>query len=181
MALLRRPDFCGRYLGFDIVRPAVDWCRRNITARHPNVEFVHADVFNTQYNPDGVISPAVVRFPCADASQNAVFLKSVFTHMLTAETRHYLGEIRRVLAPGGRCVFSVFLLDADTRAIAAGRAGRRFTAFQPGCAVHDQRIPEAAVAFDFDALESWIRAAGLCLTQVAHGSWSGPGPANIRI
>ena len=55
-----------------------------------------------------------------------MFLTSVFTHLLPHDLTHYLAEINRVLRPGGRCVATFFLHDAET----AGhvRAGR--SAFQ---------------------------------------------------
>jgi hypothetical protein len=40
-----------------------------------------------------------------------IYLISVFTHMLDAGVSNYIGEIARMLAPGGRCLLSVFLMD----------------------------------------------------------------------
>src|SRR5947209_5113048 len=34
----------GGYLGFDVLRPAVRWCRRRITPAFPRFRFAHADV-----------------------------------------------------------------------------------------------------------------------------------------
>jgi len=59
-------------------------------------------------------SPAHFRFalnlalhiPAADASVDLVCAFSVFTHLQHTETYLYLNDIRRVLRPGGRLVFS---------------------------------------------------------------------------
>ena len=49
--------------------------------------------------------------PSEDASRDIVFAASVVTHMLPENTAHYFHEAVRVLRPGGRFVFSAFLLD----------------------------------------------------------------------
>jgi ubiquinone/menaquinone biosynthesis C-methylase UbiE len=37
----------GKYDGFDVVLPMVEWCREYITSRYPNFLFNHADLSNT--------------------------------------------------------------------------------------------------------------------------------------
>ena len=36
----------GSYEGVDIVPRGIDWCRKNITAKHPNFQFQVADIYN---------------------------------------------------------------------------------------------------------------------------------------
>src|SRR3954452_23014549 len=45
--------------------------------------------------------------------ETLVFLCSVFTHMMPNEAANYIGEIARVLKPGGRCVVTYFLLNHE--------------------------------------------------------------------
>jgi SAM-dependent methyltransferase len=42
------------------------------------------------------------RFPFDDGSFDVAALISVLTHLTEEETLHYFGQVRRVLAPGGR-------------------------------------------------------------------------------
>ena len=91
----------GSYDGFDVVRTAIDWCESNIASQHPNFHFRHVDVLNHVYNPKGRLDPEAFEFPYPDEAFDFVFLTSVFTHMRPPEMRHYLGQIRRVLRPGG--------------------------------------------------------------------------------
>ncbi len=93
------PD--GRYLGFDVGRELVEWCQSEITVRFPAFVFVHADVQNDLYNPDGLIPSEQFRFPCADESVDLVLLESVFTHLFPPAIEHYTKECARVLLPGG--------------------------------------------------------------------------------
>ena len=47
-----------------------------------------------------------LHMPAPDASADMVSAFSVFTHLLHAETYLYMEDIRRVLRPGGKLVFS---------------------------------------------------------------------------
>lgn len=86
----------GSYEGLDIVVQAVRWCSENITPRYPNFRFVHADIYNKSYNPEGKITAHQYAFPYGEASFDFVFLTSVFTHMLPADVENYLHQVSRV-------------------------------------------------------------------------------------
>jgi hypothetical protein len=109
-----------------------------------------------------------------------VFLGSVFTHLLSNEVANYLGEIGRVLVPGGRCVASFFLLNDSTRE--GIERGRSFMSFgvrdSSGHArLHDASIPEAAVALEESFVLDCGRQSNLQVTDVRRGGWS-QGTAN---
>ena len=53
----------GTYEGFDVIAASVRWCQENITPRHPNFVFQHADVYNGSYNPTGTIAGRRLRVP----------------------------------------------------------------------------------------------------------------------
>ena len=106
----------GRYRGFDIVETGINRCRENITPKHPNFEFPHADIYNKAYNPNGAGRAADFGFPCDDSSFDFAFATSVFTHMPREDTEHYLTEIGRALKPGGSLLSTWFLLNDSSRA-----------------------------------------------------------------
>jgi SAM-dependent methyltransferase len=85
-ALGGTPDIA--YLGIDIVDALLDYARSKAP---PHYRFVrHRDL----------------SLPAADGSADMIVAFSVFTHLLQAETYLYLEDMRRVLKPGGRIVFS---------------------------------------------------------------------------
>lgn len=88
-----------KYRGFDIVPEGIAWCRKAITPRYPQFEFQHADIYHEEYNRSGVLRASEFVFPYPDEAFEFVFLTSVFTHMLPADVKHYMAEIRRVLRP----------------------------------------------------------------------------------
>ena len=164
----------GSYEGFDIVPQGIEWCLKQISPRFPNFNFRLADIRNTEYNPDGVVTADIYRFPYADGSFDFVFATSVFTHMLPREVKNYLSEIARVLRPGGRCLITWFLLNPESRElIDKGRSDLDFRYPVDGCLTINTRIPEEAIAYAEDyALE--LYAQQLTLDRpVRYGSWSG--------
>lgn len=164
----------GGYDGLEIHPEAVSWCQSVITPRHPTFRFHRADVRSRAYNPRGAVAAVDYRFPFADASFDFVFLASVFTHMLPDEVENYVREIARVLAPGGTCVASYFLLNGDTRTgIAARRSFMTFDVLDPSglCQLHDAGIPEAAVALDETFVQRIHRECGLHVRDIRRGKW----------
>ncbi len=116
VGVLRPP---GTYVGFDVDPEVVAWCRRAY-ARHVHATFVHADLANGFYAPDGSGDAAGYRFPVEDGWADCVVATSVFTHLLDADAARYLDESRRALAPDGRLVAS-FLLSPGGGGDEAGR------------------------------------------------------------
>lgn len=97
------------YTGIDVHRPSIEWCRRYIGARHPAFRFHHLDARNARYNPAAAAAAASTRLPADDAAFDVAYLYSVFSHMLAEDVRAYLGELHRVLVPGGALFFTGFV------------------------------------------------------------------------
>jgi SAM-dependent methyltransferase len=165
----------GSYRGFDVVAAAVAWCRRHITPAFPQFRFRHADVYNAAYNPAGRLHAGDFVFPYADRSFDFVFLTSVFTHMRPAEVAHYLGQVARVLRPGGRCLATFFVLDAASRDLMTTPGSLfDFRHDAGGCFTTTPERPEAAVAYAEEDLRALVTGAGLSLREpIWYGGWCG--------
>jgi SAM-dependent methyltransferase len=167
-------DYLRGYDGVEIHPEAVAWCQRAITRRHPTFRFHRADLASRAYNPRGAVPASEYRFPFADESFDFIFLASVFTHMLPNAVEHYLHEISRLLAPGGVCVASFFLLNDETRVgVEAGRSFMSFRVRHPSglCLLHDANVPEAAVALEEQFVRRVCEHAHLPIRDVRRGQW----------
>ncbi len=161
--VLRPP---GGYDGFDVVRTGIDWCRSRYVRTPAPFRFHHADLRNAAYNPAGSLAPDEYRFPFHDGAFDLVIATSVFTHLLAGTADHYLAEVARVLAPGGR-LFTTWLL------IPAGAPTPPAFARRREVAVRDPAVPEAAVAYDEPWLRERLPAHGLTIDAITPGTWSG--------
>lgn len=162
----------GHYVGFDIEREAIDWCQRNITRRFPHFEFVAVAAHNPNYLSSDASRP-LQSFPVPEASFDLVIVTSVFTHLLPAEVETYLAEIARVLRPGGQCLMTFFLLNAESLAlIEAGHSQFPLTHPFGACRVANPHLPQAAIAYPETQVLGWLERLGLHAT-VHYGSWCG--------
>jgi SAM-dependent methyltransferase len=166
----------GAYRGFDIVPIGIYWCQKYITPKFPNFQFEVADIFNSVYNPTGRWPAAEYQFPYPAADFDFVFASSVFTHMLRPDTENYVKQVARVLKPGGRCLISYFLLNAEAEALMT-KPGSLFNfqhAMGDGCRVAAPGSPEGAVAYQEATIREMYARHGLKITEpIRYGSWCG--------
>lgn len=115
--LTRYLNSAARYEGFDLSEAAIDWCRENISTKFPQFRFQVSDVRNDAYARRNTrrLKASRYTFPYEDNSFDFVFLTSVFTHMVSADMERYVREVARVLKPGGSCLTTFFLLNAESR------------------------------------------------------------------
>lgn len=172
----------GTYDGFDIRREPIEFLQRTFQPAHPGFRFHWADIHNTFYNPRGKLTTPQYRVPAADASKDIVFAASIFTHMLPENTLRYFRESVRVLRPGGRCVFSFFLLDhyrrGQPRPLGFAKPDFDFDHPHGGhgqdFAIAFPKDPERMTAYRLDLLRRFATEAGLELDgEPVPGLWSG--------
>jgi len=93
------------YIGFDVKRDSVE----TGSQLYPQYHWLHADIHNEMYNPTGVIDPESFQFPIASNTADLVVCASLFTHLETLTVaKNYLGEIKRMIKPGGHLWISWF-------------------------------------------------------------------------
>jgi len=172
----------GTYEGFEISYDKVAFLEQTFHKAHPNFRFIWANVNNTYYNPAGQLPAADYRFPYPRNSFNLVYAASVFTHMLPDATANYFHQAARVLKPGGRCVFSFFLLDyyrqGRPRPSVFGRPSfdfdHQYGNYGTDFATVVPENPEQMTAYRLDMIKRLAADAGLELAQApVPGLWSG--------
>ena len=94
--------------------------------------------------------------------------------MLPAEVGNYLREIRRVLRPAGGCLITWFLLNPESEAlIGAGKSSLDFRYQLEGTRVTNLQVPEEAIAYPEEQVQSMYREAGFTVDAIHRGSWPG--------
>jgi SAM-dependent methyltransferase len=145
-----------RYLGVDIHRGMIEWCRQNLMPAAPGFDFVHHDVFNRGLNP-GEGKPDRAPFPAPDDSFTLVQAWSIFTHLTESQASYYLGEVARILRPDGFLNSTWFLFDK--------REFPMMQDFQNALYINDVD-PTNAVIFDREWLRRKAAAVGLTISSV---------------
>ena len=167
-------DERGSFDGVDVMRPLIEWATANLASRRPNFHFQHVDIYNGMYNPKGTLDANTFSFPYKDAAFDLVTVTSVFTHIQRRELRHYLDEIGRVLAPGGRVAATAFIITRESaELIRAGKSSQPLVHHHKGALVANTRTPEAAVGYQDADIRGWIEESGLRVASIYPGSWCG--------
>jgi SAM-dependent methyltransferase len=175
LGILHSMDYRGTYLGFDILKRQIEWCRTTISPAFPTMRFAHLDVRNGRYNPSGAIEPTAVSFPARSSSTDVCALFSVCTHLYRADIERYLGEIRRVLRPGGVAITTWFLFDEARLPLVTSSAATypMIHILDPVTRFADEADPLRAIAFEEGAVREMAKAAGLEVLAVDRGTWAG--------
>jgi len=175
--LRARLGAAGRYVGFDVHRPSIRWCKRR-WAQDERFAFHLADLSSpyTSYTAPrerGARTPVTsYRFPVDDSTAHLVLAKSIFTHFLVPEVAHYLSEIHRVLARDGKALVSFFLFD-DRPGAPPPPAFPHLDRREPRVRFRRRGHPRAAVAFGRSFAEGLVAASGLRITTLRTGFWPG--------
>ena len=99
------------YIGIDIDRKSIDWCKQYIESKHPSFKFKHLNLYNERYNKNGNKIDAGYRFDMARNSVDIIYLFSVFSHTTEEDMRAYLKDFSRILDKGGKIFFTTFVED----------------------------------------------------------------------
>lgn len=166
----------GKYIGFDIIKPSIEWCQKSISTKYPNFKFYYYDLWSQIHNPNGKLRVNGIKFPAKDKSVDRIVLHSVFTHMFREDIVHYLKEFRRVLKPDGKAMASFFVLDQESLELAKNSdSNLKFEhKYGKGCYINDLQYPEGAIGYTPKNIHRMLRESGLKLDQPIHrGFWSG--------
>jgi SAM-dependent methyltransferase len=155
-----RPE---RYVGIDVHRGMIQWCRNNLMPAAPGFEFVHHDVLSRGLNP-GEGKPDRAEFPVPDDSFTLVQAFSIFTHLTERQASYYLSEAARILRSDGVLHSTWFLFDK--------RDFPMMQDFQNALYINDVD-PSNAVIFDREWLRHEASAAGLTIYSVTKPTFRG--------
>ncbi len=167
-----------RYEGFDLSEAAIDWCRENISTKFPQFRFQVSDLHNGLYahRDKRKLKASRYTFPYEDNSFDFALLTSVFTHMVRADMERYVREVARVLKPGGRCLTTFFLLNAESRDLMPKKAlfELNFKYRSRHGRILNRSCPEIGVAYDETYVQRLYARRGLkILEPIRYGAWCG--------
>ena len=140
--LMQQDPRPSRYLGIDLHRGMVEWCRTNLAPHDVRFEFLHHDVYEKGFNPDA--TDTWLPFPAPENTFTLALAWSVFTHVNEEQAVRYLHEMRRILRDDGVLYSTWFLFDKSDYPM--------MDTFQNALFINDIN-PTNAVIFD----REWLR------------------------
>jgi SAM-dependent methyltransferase len=163
----------GVYFGIDVTKSSIDWCTANYPG-YPNFHFIHADLFNTEYNPTAGRLAADYRFPFDANSFDFIFSTSLYTHLVLRDADNYLSEMARVLNPEGSMWNTFLLLDEISEPLARTARKEVCMPFEiEGGLTAIPHNPEALISFRRPVIEGIHTRHGLQIEDIRNGTWSG--------
>jgi SAM-dependent methyltransferase len=172
---LEQSGWRGQLVATDIHRPSILWAQRSIGRRNPDFQFIHADIYNAAYWPQGRLSARDWLAGFGERDFDVVVAKSLCTHMLPDELDLYFAGISSRLNPTGRALLTFFILNPAQEALTASNQ-ISFTKFEPGSAYAVRRLaaPTAAVAYEeSDLLGRLARHRLRVCDPIRFGYWTG--------
>lgn len=180
----------GKYLGIDIIKPSIEWCKNNITKNNSNFKFQYFDINSDIHNSLGKLKTTDIKIPLEDSTVDRIFLHSVFTHMFEEDIVHYLKEFRRILKPDGLVLASFFVLDSTSlKEVRSGKGSkhRHPLSFNyhfnndKQVYINDEKYPEGAVGYSPKKITQILNKSEMLINGgfIHRGNWSGiKGPIN---
>lgn len=151
--------FNGHYTGIDIDPELVEWCAAHFDAER--FRFILSGHQSSSYKGSSAVSGGGTE-DIADASQDLVFSRSLYTHLLPRELEFYTRESSRMLKPGGRMLMSYFSLTTPPPTYGTRHTFRH----ERGIAhIESEAQPTAAVAYQDDDLRALVMAAGFSAVE----------------
>jgi SAM-dependent methyltransferase len=141
-----------RYVGIDLHRGMIAWCRQHLAPMAPGFEFHHHDVYNVGLNPEAPEDRRWLPFPVEDDAFTLVIGWSIFTHLVQEQAEAYMAEVGRVLRADGLFHGTFFTFD---------RAGFPMLQDAQNALYVNHVDPTNAVIFDRGWIRATAAAAGL--------------------
>lgn len=155
------------FTGMDIHKGSIESCLKNKKLTAKGFTFNHLDVQNNEYNPKG---PALAKdfvFPYKLEAFDVIFMVSVFTHMLTDDVKNYIKEISRMMAPGGICMVTTFIMDEDKK-----MHGMSFPHKEQEHFYYNESLPEEAIGYELGFFQKEFALHNMELkSDPAWGGW----------
>jgi SAM-dependent methyltransferase len=155
--LLQQEPRPRRYIGIDLHAGMINWDRANLGAVDQNFTFIHHDLYERGFNPNGQALDHSQPLPVPDSYASLIIAWSVFTHFLQADIPYYLRQCARIMRPGGIVKSTWFLFDK--------RYFPMMQKFQDVLYINDMN-PTNAVIVDRTWLLDQLAAAGLTVASV---------------
>ena len=171
----------GEYIGIDVVKDEINFCNSHYPKKY---KFEHADALNPYYSSN---QNDKLKWSYKDSTFDLVTALSVWTHLNEKDAFFYMGEVNRVLKPGGKAFISFFILDElyDKFILNMSNEKPKYHLLTQKQYIYDQKaygssewfypkwtsIPERAIGVKKKGFDKLIIENGMKLVEHYQGNW----------
>ena len=171
-------EYGGEFYGFDVHKHHIDWATENISSIHSNFHFLHTDVHNSLYNPDGrYLKPVKEVFPYEENFFDFTYATSFFTHLQKEHLEFYIELIHRFMKRGGSVYSTFFCYDdiGDFEKLSADWTGEetKYSKVDEVSYTYSKASPALVVTYQREYLLSLLRSTGFEIIESPVGWQSG--------
>jgi SAM-dependent methyltransferase len=168
------------YLGIDVNRTAIDWCKENLTTRNANFRFETIDIANNYYHFDDNQQENSYDFSfLGEAKFDCIIAVCFFNHLKINDTRKYLQEISKRLVKDGVAYLTFYTIDEEFFKF-RDRTGFHVDLKSDSNGVwHGYKHKDFFAGYETATLESLFTEARLAVIQSSLGSWAEKSNARI--
>ena len=174
LPLIRFLNKNGIYNGLDEAESDINWCKKNISAKHPNFRFQYTGLKNKPVDFSSKADAEHFIFPYEDEKFDFVFITSAFTLLKPTEVENYINEIGRVMKMGAKCLISLYIVNCVSEDLMIKKPTQMHFPFNKG--FYRLRSIEAGkqlIAYDEEWILEKLQNAGLKMASIQFGSWCG--------
>ncbi len=143
-----------RYVGIDINKPMIEWCKENLSAK--NAEFYYHDVWSLTSAPENSRNRTLPIHQYGD-DFSLINAHSVFTHIYCDQTEFYLAEFMKMMSESGIIRATWFIFNRSWFPVLAPNQH---------CLYVNEVDPTQAVYYDWGYLVDLLKTLGLKLVRV---------------
>ena len=150
-----------KYVGVDVNKTPIEWCKTNLTTLNGNYDFFHLNKYNARYAP----SNSTEKFSYFDNDvfknkYDLVYLYSVFSHLEPDDLIDYLNLFKNILEPNGVVYATVFVGD-EVDTYEENPTHLSFLTFKPAGRLH-------VCYYNKSYFEGLVKNAGLKILECSY-------------
>lgn len=161
LGLIKNNATIQKYVGVDVNKTPIEWCKTNLTTLNGNYNFFHLNKYNARYAP--LNSMEKISYFDSDVFKDKydlVYLYSVFSHLEPDDLIDYLNLFKNILEPNGVVYTTVFVGD-EVDTYEENPAHLSFLTFKPAGRLH-------VCYYNKNYFEELVKNAGLKILECSY-------------
>ncbi len=162
IGLINNNALLSQYVGVDVNKNAIDWCKTNISKKNSKFNFIHLNKYNARY---AKLNSKKSMFDYSEIDvfnkkYDLVYLYSVFSHLEPDDLIEYLNIFKNILNSSG-VVYTTVFVGYEVNRYEENPSNLSFLKFKPQGRLH-------VCYYNKDYFETLVKNAGLKILECSY-------------